>query len=57
MKTRFLSSGRFRSLLFGLTEGVLLAALVVNVRDQHSFREPKEQRAEPVGREEPGFHG
>jgi hypothetical protein len=33
MKPRFLSSGRFRSLLFGLTEGVLVAALVVNVRD------------------------
>lgn len=32
MKTWF-SSNRFRSLLFGLAEGVLLAALVVNVRD------------------------
>ena len=33
MKFRFPMPDRFRSLLFGLTEGVLLAALVVNVRD------------------------
>jgi hypothetical protein len=33
MKPRFLISDRFRALLFGLTEGALLASLVVNVRD------------------------
>lgn len=33
MRPRFLTSDRFRTLLFGLTEGALLAALVVNVRD------------------------
>ena len=33
MKPRLVISDRFRTLLFGLTEGMLLAALVVNVRD------------------------
>lgn len=33
MKRWFISSGRFAAVLFGLTEGLLLASLVVNLRD------------------------
>lgn len=33
MKPRFVTSVYFRALLFGVTEGILLAAVVVNVRD------------------------
>lgn len=56
MKT-WLASNRFRSLLFGLTEGVLLAALVVNVRDaflENAFYEGIADRAvgDAVSRED-----